>query len=152
MCIVSLAIGLVACTYREDDISDEPRASQIIGAKYKVIGDITAFGVRQNSRAAVEYIVLKAPPGFDGPEVGFTKTVPLGTEITVLKVRKANRFLENPYILMVRLDGTNLDPALPIKIELFGNNGGDSRISLNPEFYERIASTGTNRTEFTRER
>lgn len=150
MYVVFMVIDLVACTYREDDISNEPRARQIIGARYKVVNEVTAYGVRRHSRAAVEYIVLRAPPGFDGPEVGFAETVPLGAEITILKVRKSNLFLENPYILMVRLEGTHLDPALPIKIELFGNNGGSTRISLNPEFYERIAGTEKNRIEFIR--
>jgi hypothetical protein len=133
-----LVVALASCTYREDDVSNRPQAREFIGTKYKVAHDILAYGVRPHSRADAEYIVITAPPGFSGPEVAFEETVHTGAEVTVLKVLKTNRLLDDPYTVIVRLDHTNLHTTLPIKLELFNTNVGASALSLNPEFYQRI--------------
>jgi len=134
-----LATALASCTYREDDVSNHPQARELIGTKYKVVHDIRAYGVRPHSGAEAEYIVITAPPGFTGPEVAFEDTVHAGAELTVLKVLKTNRLLDDPYTVIVRLDHTDLHTALPIQLELFNTNVGASALSLNPAFYQRIA-------------
>jgi hypothetical protein len=140
-----LVVALASCTYREDDVSDHPQARELIGAKYQVVQDIRAYGVRPHSGAEAEYIIITAPPGFSGPEVAFEDTVHAGAELTVLKVLKTNRLLADPYTVIVRLDHTNLHTALPIQLELFNTNVGASALSLNPAFYQRIAPATSTR-------
>jgi hypothetical protein len=140
LCLL-LAAALASCTYRENDVSNHPQARELIGTKYKVVQDIRAYGVRPHSGAEAQYIIITAPPGFSGPEVAFEDTVHAGAELTVLKVLKTNRLLDDPYTVIVRLDRTDLHSALPIQLELFNTNVGASALSLNPAFYQRIEPT-----------
>jgi len=120
-------------------VSHDHDAQELIGTRYKIVDDIRAYGVRPHSSAPADYVVLTAPPGFAGPEVAFEEMIQRGAVITVSGVLKTSRIFENPYTLIVQLDSTALRTALPVKVALYGNNEGPTRLSLNPAFYQRLA-------------
>lgn len=141
MSCLALAAILATCILHEEDVSTSPRARELVGQRYQVVGRILAYGVRRHSGAAPDHVVLTAPPGLAGPEVAFEEAVAAGAEITLLKVLKTNRLLDNPCTLVVRLEGTAWRTSLPVRLELYNENGGPGRLSLNPEFYRRLANS-----------
>ncbi|MEO7496844.1 MAG: hypothetical protein ABIT83_07330 [Massilia sp.] len=134
------AISLLdACTEEKcNDVSSEPKFKSVIGAEYEIIGPLLAYGIRQHSKAPVEFVSLIPPPGIEGSEVGFEIPVAIGTRITVLRVIRTNRVFDPPLTLVVDMKGTNLPIDTKVKIQLFRGNEGKGEIGLNTNIYRPL--------------
>lgn len=138
--MVILVGALVGCDEQFTDVSKDAKFRQLVGARYEVVGALDAYGIRQHSKAKVEYTTLIPPPGIAGSEVGFRITIEPGSTITVLKVLKTNRWPDPDLTLEIQLTGTRMPVETIIKIDLFRGNEGQGIAQLNPRIYRRIAS------------
>ena len=136
--IVGVVGTLVGCDVRFSDVSKDPKFRHLVGARYEVIGTLDAYGIRNHSKAAVEYTTLIPPPGIAGSEVGFCIAIEPKSEITILKVLKSNRWPDPDLALEVRLTGTEM-LIEPVRIELFRGNEGPGGAQLNSRIYRRTA-------------
>lgn len=138
--LMVIAVGaLVGCDVQFTDVSKKPKFRQLVGARYEVVGALDAYGIRQHSKAEVEYTTLIPPPGIAGSEVGFRITIEPGSTITVLKVLKTNRWPDPDLTLEIQLTGTRMPVETVIRIDLFRGNEGQGIAQLNPRIYRRIA-------------
>lgn len=83
-------LGLGSCNARYTDVSDEPGHGEWVGQRCVVRNGLRAHGFTLDLRkrdvtSGVEVTTL---PGFSGPEVTFTTSVPKGTTLIVMSVRK----------------------------------------------------------------
>jgi len=137
--LIVIALGaLVACQETFVDVSKDPKFRQVVGSQYTVVGRVDGYGIRQHSKAEVEYITLIPPPGIEGSEVGFRVPITLGSRITVLKVLRSNRWPDPNLTLVIRLEGMQMPVETTIIIDLFRGNEGKGLAQLNPSIYRNI--------------
>lgn len=137
--LIVIALGaLVACQQKFVDVSKDPKFRQVVGSRYTVVGSVEAYGIRQHSKAEVEYITLIPPPGIEGSEVGFRVPITFGSRITVLKVLRSNRWPDPNLTLVIRLEGMQMPIETTIIIDLFRGNEGKGLAQLNPSIYRNI--------------
>jgi hypothetical protein len=139
--VVTIAMAtLPGCTWEQrlDDVSNEPKFKSVVGSRYVVARAVAAYGIREHSGAAVDYITLIPPPGIDGPEVGFRMPVRIGSTITVLKVYRTNRWPDPDMTLGVRVEGTQMPVDAGIRMDLFRGNEGEGEVGLNPDIYRKL--------------
>jgi hypothetical protein len=123
------------------DLSDEPEYKAIVGSRYEIIADLAAYGIKRELNRRAEYITLIPPPGIAGPEVEFEIPVKRGSEVTVLKIVKTNRWPDSNLTLIVRMTGTRLPIEQPIRIDLFRGNEGAAGVLINPKIYRKVATS-----------
>lgn len=138
--LVLLGMGL-SIEQKHTDVSANAVYKEQIGRQYEVVGRVDAYGIRPHSQAAVTYVTLIPPPGIGGPEVGFRIPVVAGSKVTVTKVLKTNRLLDPDMTFEIGLAGTKLPAEMPIRIDLFRGNEGDSALQLNPGIYRKLLGT-----------
>ena len=140
MMVLSALSPIAACGLRitYEDVSSKPQYKAIVGNTYKVVGMVEAYGIREHSKAAVDYVVFQPPPGFKGSEVGFRITIKEGSVFKVRKVLLTNRVFDPPLTLDVEYLGDDLPPDLPVLIDLMLGNEGEAELSLNPKIYQKV--------------
>ena len=121
-----------------EDVTSKPQYSPIVGSTYKVVGMVYAYGIRQHSKAPVDYVVLVPPPGFMGTKVGFKMPLKEGTVFKVRTVYMTNRVFDPPLTLDVEYRGEDLPSNLPVLIDLMHGNEGITELSLNPKIYQKV--------------
>lgn len=137
--LMVIALGaLVACQVQFEDVSKDPKFKHVVGSRYEVVGAVHGYGIRQHSKAEVEYITLIPPPGIEGSEVGFRVPINPGSKITVLKVLRSNRWPDPNLTLVIQLEGTQMPIGTTIRIDLFRGNEGQGLLQLNPGIYRKI--------------
>lgn len=131
---------LPACTWEQrlDDVSNDPKFKNVVGSRYVVARAVDAYGIREHSGAAVDYITLIPPPGIGGSEVGFRMPVEIGSTITVLKVYRTNRWPDPDMTLGVQVEGTRMPVDAAIRIDLFRGNEGEGEVGLNADIYRKL--------------
>jgi len=135
-----IMLSLFGCK-GEDDYVDKSTAQEfrhVVGAKYVVTREISAYGIRRPDESEVYVTALFAPPGISGPEVAYSSKVPAGSTITILKVVETNRWLPSEKMaLVVHVEDANLPIDIPIRIDLYGGNKGNGDFILNPEYFKK---------------
>jgi hypothetical protein len=134
-----LAGAGAACSTDEGiDVSREPEFAAMIGREYRIVGDVDAYGIKNEDRdSSAAYVTLIPPPGISGPEVAFTKRLPKGLTVRIAAAKHRFRAFTNGTDYVVELNGSDLPPGLEVRIALFrGNQSGDT--DLNPRLYQRI--------------
>ena len=120
------------------DVSEAPDFRPIVGTQYEIVGAVDAYGIRQHSKAEVEYITLIPPPGIAGSEVGFRIPVELGSKMTIDKVMRTNIWFSSRDAFIVTLEGTSMPTTTVIRVEMNRGNEGNARLQLNPDIYRKI--------------
>ena len=134
-----VALGLVvACEVKFEDVSRDREFKNLVGTRYEIIGTVDAYGIRAHSKAPVEYITFIPPPGVEGSQIDFRLPIAPGSKITVLRVLRSNRLIDNNISFAIELQGTKMPVEVPMRIELFRGNEGEGRTQLNPTIYRRI--------------
>lgn len=138
--VLSALSPIAACGYKRtyEDVSSKPQYKPMVGSAYKVVGTLYAHGILKHSKAPVDSVVLVPPPGFMGSEVGFKFAIKEGTVFKVRKVLLTNRIFDPPLTLDVEYLGDDLPPDLPVHIDLFRGNEGETELSLNPKIYQKV--------------
>jgi hypothetical protein len=132
--------SLLGCEERlSADLSNEPEYKSFIGSRYEVTADLVAYAIKRTLNRKAEYMTLIPPPGIAGPEVEFTIPVNRGSEVTILRVVKTNRWPDPDLTLIVRLADTRIPPQLPVRIDLFGGNERAGGVLMNPAIYRKSA-------------
>jgi hypothetical protein len=137
--VVIVAGALVGCDEQSIDVSKDPKFKQLVGTRYEVIGALDAYGIRQHSKADVEYTTLIPPPGIAGSQIGFRIAIEPGSTIRVLKVLKTSRWPDPDVTLKVQLTGTRLPVETAIRADLFRGNEGQGNTHLNARIYRPMA-------------
>ena len=121
------------------DVSHDPKYHDLVGSQYEIVGAVDAYGIRQHSKAPIEYVTLIPPPGIGGYEVGFRIPIERGTKLTVKKVMRTTRWFDCGIAFMVALDGTPIPVTADITLEINRGNKGDGCLELNPSIYNRLS-------------
>ena len=138
LALIALTVMISACgktTYK--DVGHEPGSRELIGTTYTVVRPLTAYGIREHSKAAIEYFTLIPPPGIAGSEVGSRVPIAIGSTLTVISVYETNRLLDPSVTLGVKLNGAALPENLPVRLDLMRGNEGVDRLGLNSAIFEK---------------
>jgi hypothetical protein len=135
--LISIA-ALAGCDVRFVDVSNDPAFRSAVGVRSEVVGALHAYGIREHSMEGVKYITLIPPPGIAGSEVVFTITVQPGSQITVLKILKSNRWPDPELTLEIKLTSTRMALEAVTRIDLLRGYEGETQVQLNPRVYRRI--------------
>ena len=127
--LAAVALALSGCSSRIEytDVSGDPEYAPIVGTRYEVVGNLTAYGVRRDYGGPVGWVTAKTAPGFDGPEAGFRHWVPPGTMLTVRRVLDSNVLDACQLVLEVEFDARwrPWSADLPVRVPLYGATGSD---------------------------
>lgn len=139
--IMLIATASACVQLSHEELPSTSPYAALIGAEYRVIGDVIAHGIyaNLNQRVAPSYLTLVPGVGFSGPEVAFKKPVPKGQHLTIVSAWRLHLlgFTRDVYYVVV-LPGSNLPADVPIHVKLSrGNEGVDT--GLNPAVYEKLA-------------
>ena len=121
-----------------EDVSAKKEYIGLIGAEYRVVDKLYAYGIRKHSKADVDYVVLQPPPGFSGSEVGFKSLIPTGTIFKIVKVLRTNRWFDPPMSLEVKLVNHDLASNALVIIDLMHGNELAKTNTLNPDLFQKI--------------
>jgi hypothetical protein len=134
-----LAGVAIACsTAAGVDVSQEVEFTEMIGRDYQIVGDVDAYGIKNEDRDTnASYVTLIPPPGIGGREVVFMKRLPKGQTFRIVAATRRQRAFTNGIDYVVELNGADLPQGLDVRIALFrGNESGDT--DLNPSLYQRV--------------
>jgi hypothetical protein len=121
-----------------DELTFTSPYSNIIGAEYRIVEEVNAYGIYKNmDRKEVSVITLIPDVGIAGPEVAFKKQISKGKTIKILSAWRENRFLTSDVYYVVAIKDSDLPPGIQIKIKLSRGNEGVNA-GLNPRVYEKI--------------
>lgn len=143
--VASILLGLFAgCSdVVLTDVSTDPDYRDLVGDEFEIVGAVDLYGIRQHSKAPVEYRTLIPPPGIGGYEVASRHPLEIGTRITVAKVMRTTRWLDCGTAFIVSIEGEPTDPGVDTTLELNRGNKGASCRELNPKIYRKIRASGT---------
>jgi hypothetical protein len=138
---VMLIVSPSACVKLpvEELPSTSPYA-KIIGAEYRIVGDVSAYGIyeRVDGRKVLSYITLIPGVGIKGSLVESKGPIAKGQRIKILSAWRIPilGFTRAVYYL-VKFQDADLPHDVPVRIDLSrGNEGVD--VGLNPGTYERL--------------
>lgn len=140
VCMMVIATSSACIKPAVEELTLTSPYANLIGAEYRVVGDVVAHGIYKNlnQRVAPSYITLVPGVGFSGPEVAFKKPIAKGQHITILSAWRERQLISWDVYYLVTLQNTDLPRDVPVQIELSrGNEGVDA--GLNPAVYERLA-------------
>jgi hypothetical protein len=62
--LMLIAVGSLLGCYelQRDDVSDHSEFKHVVGSRFEVVSKVDAYGIREYSKAPVEYITLIPPP------------------------------------------------------------------------------------------
>jgi hypothetical protein len=119
------------------DVSQKDGYRDFIGKKYQTIRPIRAYLIDDPKHGIEPYVTLKAPPGIEGPEVAWSKELPIGTDLVVKSVEKSNRLFEcKTSLTMGAIDG--VDDSYKVRLEIRIGNKGETCSTLNPKYFKEI--------------
>ena len=138
---VMLIVSPSACV--KLPVEELPSASpyaKIIGAEYRIVGDVSAYGIyeRVGDRKVLSYVTLIPGVGIGGSLVESKGPVVKGQHIKILSAWRMHLlgFTRDVYYL-VKFQDADLPHDVPVRIDLSrGNEGVDA--GLNPGIYERL--------------
>lgn len=107
------------------EVSRQNQYASVLGKRFITLRDLVAIGytVDRNYKKQIDYIALKNPPGFSGPEVVAKSLLPKGAVLEVTAVLKADSWLVNRIEYVVkRIDGDQpLNGKMVLDVDLKSN-------------------------------
>ena len=139
---VAVSVMIVGCGDGSGrDVSQHEPYASLIGAEYRVVGDVNAYGITKDlGSGRIDHVTLIAAPGISGPEVLFKKAIRTGTTFHVTGIRRVFRPFDNDLQYVVQLDDSELPVGVEVEIDLLGSNEGSEGSNgwLNPAAYEKV--------------
>jgi hypothetical protein len=138
-CLIAL-FALAACqTGPGEEISSTKPYADLIGATYRVIGDLYAYGVYGSlNNRTVRYIDLVPHSDVSGPEYAFRRKVREGGVIKILSAWQEFILFESGIYYVVALEESDLPKGIPVRVALRRDNQG-AGADLNPAIYRRLS-------------
>ena len=141
VCMMLIATSSACVKLSVEELPSTSPYAKIIGVEYRVVGDVSAYGIheRVDGRKILSYITLIPGVGIGGSLVESMGPIVKRQHIKLLSVWRMHLlgFTQDIYYL-VMLKDTTLRNDVPIQIKLSrGNEGVDA--GLNPAVYERLA-------------
>lgn len=140
MLLCSAATLIAGCSLTPQDISGTLPYSSAVGAVYRVIGEVDAYGIAQvGSSSALEMVVvIPRTNSIGGPEILFEYPVERGKELRVTSVRRQTVWGESGVFFLVEMKDARWPETVPVRIELMRGNESHDPAGLNPQLYERV--------------
>jgi hypothetical protein len=134
----ALGVGsLVACS---SNLADRQPYASFIGREYRVVGDVDAYGIKEDLKdGQASYVTLIPQPGIGGPEVVFRRRIAKGTMFRIRDARRRFYVFGNGTEYIVDLMSPEVPKGLEVRIGLFRGNEEGS-VDLNPRLYERLSN------------
>lgn len=106
-----------------------------IGQKFEIIGNLYAYGVRDDLNSDEISVISLVPLQLSGPEIKWQRTIPRGSIMTIASKdpRRFPSFLY-PERYIVRLDTITPNSNVPLVIDLYRGNEGTTTV-LNPSIF-----------------
>ena len=138
--ILIAAIGLVGC--QESDVSSSDPYKAMIGNRYRIIGEVKAYGIYRDDgkKKNLQVVTIIPGVGIQGRLIAFSHPIKRHTTFTIIGARKQPAIELSGSIIKydVTLDDQQLPAGVKIEIALLRGNEG-SGIDLNPAIYEKIS-------------
>ena len=129
---------LMSCTEIEmNDLSSDPKYSQVIGKKFILKEDVLALGISSDNSLPANYIVLISGVGFSGPEVVSRSKMRKGTVIQVVKVLVAESLISSKVAYVVKETESSQINGKEIRITLV-DKVDDSNYGLDGNYYKIV--------------
>lgn len=133
-----ILFGLWTLFFREEATANVNAIT--VGSKYEVIGELFAYGVRDDLGKKVVTTINLHTLNFSGPEIVWRKVVPEGSVMTIMASAPPPiswlSFLYHSRFL-VSLQGFSPEGHVPVVIEVYGSVAGAGG-GLNPRVFRRI--------------
>ena len=138
VCLIWISTSSACAENAVDELTFTSPYASIIGAEYRIVEEVNAYGIYKNmDRKEVSIITLIPGVGIAGPEVAFKKQISKGQTIKILSAWREHRFLTSDVYYLVALQDADLPRGIQVKIKLSRGNEGVGA-ELNPRVYERI--------------
>lgn len=139
VCLIWIAASSACVEHAQDELTFTSPYANIIGAEYRIVAEVNAYGIYKNmDRKEVSIITLIPGVGIAGPEVAFEKRIAKGQILRILSAWRERKLLSSDVYYLVEFRDADLPRGIPIRIELSrGNEGVDA--GLNPRVYEKLA-------------
>jgi hypothetical protein len=129
---------LFGCDAKVEYRNVTERNSNLLKRRYKIVGEIVAYGYRKHSQAAIEEIVLMPRPGIQGRQIVNLGTIPIGSVFSIKSVWLSNVFPDSNESLVVIFENYKFSLDAPVRVELFRGNEGPGSFGLNSKYYELL--------------
>ncbi len=141
VCVICIAASSACVKLPVEELPSTSPYAKIIGAEYRIVGDVSAYGIyeRVGDRKVLSYVTLIPGVGIGGSLVESKGPIVKGQLIKILSAWRTHLlgFTLEVYYLVTFQD-TDLPYDVPVQIDLSrGNEGVDA--GLNPGVYERLA-------------
>ena len=137
---VLLAVLLVNCaTVPDTELTHTKPYADLVQTEYTVIAvDLYAYGIYQSPGQdnPIGSIALIPGVGIGGRDVAFRKHITKGQVIRILSAWRPSLWFDNGVYYLVSIDGSDLPPEIPIRLELFRGNEGVGA-EPNPAVYAK---------------
>lgn len=140
MFVLLLSCGVACVVPDTKDISASPEYKHVVGAKFRTLQELIAYGVTTDANYArrVDFITLWAPPGFSGPEVVTVDSLPRNSTLQVVGVARYPRPWPSEVHYIVRvMDERAPTFTAPIRVQKKGS-ATDRNLGLDSALFRRI--------------
>jgi hypothetical protein len=109
----------------------------MIGREYRIIGELYAYGVRQDLQDTDASFVTLTSLGISGPEIVFKRKLPIGQTFRIRGAMYRFVLLDNGNEYLIEMPGADLPQGVEVRLPLLGGNG-NSDGELNPQLYQQV--------------
>lgn len=143
--ILIAVLGLVGC--QESDVSSSDPYKAMIGNRYRIVGEVKAYGIYRDDgeKKNLQVVTIIPGVGIQGRLVAFRQPIKRHATFTIIGARKQPAINLSGSIIKyyVIFDDQQLPAGVKIEIALLrGNEGGG--VDLNPTIYEKISGINGN--------
>lgn len=143
--ILIAALGLIGC--QESDVSSSDPYRTMIGNRYRIVGEVKAYGIYRDDgkKKNLEVVTIIPGVGIQGRLVAFRQPIKRHSTFTIIGARKQPAINFSGAIIKyhVIFDDQQLPAGVEIEIALLrGNESGG--VDLNPAIYEKISGINGN--------
>ena len=102
-----------------EDVGNDPKYHQLIGQRLEAASKLYLHAVTldRNYAKQVDTCSITEPPGFSGPEVIYSRTIPKGAIFEIVGVRKCINCAEDMVEMLVRSGSTATCGTAPVTID-----------------------------------
>lgn len=133
-------IAHAACSAEYRDLSRTAPYADKIGRTYRIVGDVSAFGIYVRGSGSTPTIVDLYPRAHapTGPEVTFTKPLERGRIFRIARATIFDTPIDDTVFYTVELEGEAIAAGVPVQVSLWRENGVIETGELNSKYYEHI--------------
>jgi hypothetical protein len=128
-------VGELRCESLSTRLNADSPYSRLIGAEYRVVGEVNAFGLAAFRTKGLEFVTLiPGPLGIDGGEIAFRRKGTRDQRIRILSAWHRPVFSASGMYYLVEVEGADWGRDIPVRIEMMRGNEGVGPLETHQSF------------------